>query len=299
MDVEWKQEGDILPPASAGEPDSVRAWEPWALEAEDGALRLWYSGHDRTTARILEAEQRPGERWRRVGVAIEPGLGGDSDRYGVGSPCVITVAEGYLMAYSGFDGETSRLHLATSENGHDWKTRGTVMDQEEDDILVGGTPCLAVRGEDWWLYYSGSDGSEGPGGSDGGRRASILAAVSRSGGSWDRIGPVLQPEPGELAVTHPCVLEISRRLYLFYASENEETGSIGLATSPDGVEWTRRGIVLSAGDGLDASAVNTPCIVRMRDGSLRMWYSRRPWGDDQLAYCLSTATFPSTLPGGA
>ncbi|MGH8991083.1 MAG: hypothetical protein ACRDZ7_06090 [Acidimicrobiia bacterium] len=297
--MEWKQEGDILPPASAGEPDSVRAWEPWALEGEDGGLHLWYSGHDRTTGRILEAVRKPDEPWRRLGVAIEPGLAGDSDRYGVGSPCVVRVAEGFLMAYSGFDGQISRLHLATSADGHRWTTRGTVVDQEEGDILAGGSPCLVVRGEEWWLYYSGSDDRDGAERPDAGRRASILGAVSRSGDSWDRIGPVLEPEPGELAVTHPCVLEISRRLYLFFASEQEEAGSIALATSPDGVEWTRRGIVLAPDDDLDASSVGTPCIVRLRDGSLRMWYSRRPWGDDQLAYAVCAATFPGPLPAGA
>ncbi|HEY3239559.1 MAG TPA: hypothetical protein VGL92_08350 [Acidimicrobiia bacterium] len=292
--MEWKREGDVLPPAAAGEPDSVRAWEPWAVEQEDRTLRLWYSGHDRTTARILEAVQRPGEPWLRLGVAINPGLAGDSDRYGVECPSVIEVSDGYLMAYSGFDGECSRLHLAASADGHRWTSRGLIMDQEEGDALVGSTPCLAVRGEQWWLYYSGSDGSDP---SDGLRRTAILAAVSRSGDSWDPIGPVLQPEPGELAVTHPCVVEASRRVYMFYASENEEAGCIALATSADGVEWTRRGIVLSVDDDTEASAVGAPCIVRLRDGSLRMWYSRRPWGDDQLAYSVCAATFPGAWPG--
>ncbi|MGH9041933.1 MAG: hypothetical protein ACRDZ3_17065 [Acidimicrobiia bacterium] len=289
--MEWKQEGDVLPPASAGAADSVRAWEPWALEGADGTLRLWYSGHDRTTGRILEAGRRPGVPWQRFGVAIEPGLAGDSDRYGVGSPCVVEVPDGYLMAYCGFDGRTSRLHLATSVDGHQWVTRGTVKDQEEGEVLAGGSPCLVVRDEEWWLYYTAPD-ERGGVNLDTGRRASILGAVSRSGDSWDRIGPVLEPEPGELAVTHPCVLEISRRRYMFYASENEEAGSIALATSSDGVEWTRRGIVLSPVDAIDASSVASPCIVRLRDGSLRMWYSRRPWGDDQLAYAVCTAVFP-------
>ena len=288
MDVEWKHEGDLLPAAVAGGPDSVRAWEPWAVEEQNGNLRLWYSGHDRTTGRILEARQLRGEPWRRLGVAIEPGLAGDSDRYGVGSPCVVQVNDGYLMAYAGFDGECNRLHLASSPDGHQWTSRGAVTEPEEGDTLTGSTPCLVIRDEQWWLYYSGSNGSEQPGG---GRRAAVLAAVSRSGDSWDRIGPVLEPEPGELAVTHPCVVEISRQLYMFYASENEEAGSVALATSPDGVEWTRRGIVLSAADDIDASAVGTPCIVRLRDGTLRMWYSRRPWGDDQLAYSVCAATF--------
>ncbi len=290
--MEWKKEGDVLAQASTGDPDSVRAWEPWALEEEDGTLRMWYSGHDRTTGRILEAVRRPGEPWLRVGMAVDAGLAGDSDRYGVGSPCVVRAGEGYLMAYAGFDGEDSRLHLAASADGHQWTSRGTVVLGEDEGSLEGDTPCLVVGGEQWWLYYSGYDRSSN------GRRSSILAAVSRSGDSWDRLGPVLHPEAGELAVSHPCVVEISRRLYMFYATEYDEQGSIALATSAEGVEWTRRGIVLSGpSDDADASAVSSPCIVRLRDGSLHMWYARRPWGDDQLAYSISAASFPGPWPG--
>ena len=288
----WKQEGDVLAPAATGDPDSVRAWEPWALEEDDGTLRMWYAAHDRTTGRILEAVLRPGGRWQRRGVAVDAGLAGESDRYGVGSPCVVRVNEGYLMAYTGFDGQESRLHLAVSDDGDHWISRGTVMQGEDEDSLEGGTPCLVVGGEQWWLYYSGHDRSAN------GRRSSILAAVSRSGDSWDRVGPVLQPEAGELAVSHPCVMEISRKMYMFYATEHGDQGSIALATSANGVDWTRRGIVLATpGDDPDSSAVSSPCIVRLRDGSLRMWYARRPWGDDQLAYSISAASFSGPGPG--
>lgn len=292
MNLGWTQEGDVLPPASAGDADSVRAWEPTALEEEDGTLRMWYSGHDRTTGRILEAVRRPGEPWRRLGTAVDAGLAGDSDRYGVGAPSVVRAGEGYLMAYAGFDGDDSRIHLAASADGHHWTSRGTVLSGDDKDSLEGGTPCLVVGSEQWWLYYSARDGAAG------GRSSSVFAAVSRSGDSWDSVGPVLPPEAGELAVSHPCVVEMSRRLYMFYATEQEEQGSIALATSAEGVEWTRRGIVLSgSGDDPDASAVSSPWTVRLRDGSLYMWYARRPWGDDQLAYSICAASFPGSWSG--
>ena len=253
---------------------------------------MWYSGHDRTTGRILEAVRRPGEPWQRVGIAVDAGLAGDSDRYGVGSPCVVTASEGYLMAYAGFDGQHGRIHLAASADGRRWTSQGPVMQGEDEGSLEGGTPCLVVGREQWWLYYSGYD----PGSS--GRRTSILAAVSRSGDSWDRLGPVLHPEADELGVSHPCLVEISRTMYMFYATEHEELGSIALATSDEGVEWTRRGIVLTGPDeDPDASAVSSPCTVRLSDGSLHMWYARRPWGDDQLAYSIGAASFPGPWPG--
>jgi predicted GH43/DUF377 family glycosyl hydrolase len=305
--MDWAKQGDVLPPASAGDPDHLRAWQPWVVEEDDGTLRMWYSGHDDTTGRILEAVQPPGGSWRRVGVAVDAGLAGDSDRYGVESPCVAKVDEGYLMVYGGFDGQDSCLHLATSPDGHQWQAGGPI-DPGETRPLIGRAPSLLIGADQWWLFYSATIGPEyvdaselsverGANGSGGPRRAAILAAVSKPGGPWDLIGSVLEPEPGE-AVSHSCVVEISRTLYMFYASENGQQSSVALATSADGVEWERRGIAVTASDDdPDTWAVTAPCVVRLRDGSLRMWYSRRPWGDDRLAYTIGSAVFAGPWPG--
>ena len=262
---------------------------------------MWYSGHDGTTSRILEAVQRPGRSWHRLGVAVDAGLAGDSDRYGVEASCVVRFDEGYLMVYAGFDGRHSRIHLATSADGHSWTADGPILPGRRATrrpehgvpptraagVARGGTPSLLIGGGQWWLFYSAlvapepGDGSEISNGSAGraGRRS---WPRSEPGARWDPVGPVLEPETCEVSTSHPCVLEISRTLYMFYASENEEQSSVALATSVDGRTWERRGIVLLAAtddDPYSVLAVTAPCVVRLRDGSLRMWYSRRPWGD--------------------
>jgi predicted GH43/DUF377 family glycosyl hydrolase len=307
--VDWAKQGDVLPTARAGGPDQLRAWQPSVLEEDDGTLRMWYSGHDGTTGRILEAVQPPGQPWERLGVAVDAGLAGDSDRYGVEAPCVVRLHEGYLMAYGGFDGGHSRIHLASSADGQHWTAEGPIVAGETRPLAaggLGGTPSLLIGADQWWLFYSASvapehaNGSVAAGnGSGGARRTVILAAVSKPGDPWDSVGPVLEPEPGEVAASHPCVLEISRTLYMFYASETEQQSNVALATSVDGQRWERRGIVLSAAteDDPDTCAVTAPCVLRLRDGSLRMWYSRRPWGDDQLAYAIGSAVFPGRWPG--
>jgi predicted GH43/DUF377 family glycosyl hydrolase len=304
--VDWAKQGDVLLPASAGDPDRLRAWQPWVVEEHDGTLRMWYSGHDGTTGRILEAVQPPGGSWRRVGVAVDAGLAGDSDRYGVEASCVVKVDEGYLMAYDGFDGRNSCLHLARSADGHNWTSEGPIV-PGKGRPLAGHTPSLLIGGDQRWLFYSaavggsagnGSSGAKGTNGAGGPHRMAILAAISKPGGPWKPVGSVLEPEQGEVAVSHPCVVEISRTLYMFYASENGQQSSVALATSPDGVEWERRGIAVAAtDDDPDTWAVTAPCVVRLRDGSIWMWYSRRPWGDDRLAYAIGSAVFPGPWPG--
>jgi len=259
---------------------------PWVLETDEGALRMWYSGHDGTTGRILTAVQRPGEQWERLGVAVEAGLAGDSDRYGVESPCVVPTPGGYLMAYAGFDGEATRLHMATSADGQAWTPQGTIMQRGPQDALGASHPCLVSTEAGWWLFYSGYDGSQDS------RRAVVLAAVSPSGASWDRVGTVLEPAEGELATSHPCVLVIARTFYMFYGSDDGGRVSIAMATSADGVSWDRHGTALEGtGDGPEARGVHTPCAVRCRDGSLRMWYAGLAAADTDLAYQICSARF--------
>ena len=140
--MEWIREGKVPFPRMSGEPDSVRAWRPWMLEEEDATLRMWYTGSDGTTSRILTAGRPPGGGWERLGVAIDAGSAGDSDSYGAESPCVVKTPGGYLMVYGGSDGEISRLHMATSEDSHRWDTQGTIMQRGPEDAGGANHPCL-------------------------------------------------------------------------------------------------------------------------------------------------------------
>jgi predicted GH43/DUF377 family glycosyl hydrolase len=97
---------------------------------------------------------------------------------------------------------------------------------------------------------------------------------------------------GELAVSHPCVIEIARTFYMFYASDDGGTPSVAVATSADGLSWNRHGTVLAAsGDWAEEGGVCSPCVVRLHDGSLRMWYAALAGGDDALAYRICSARF--------
>jgi predicted GH43/DUF377 family glycosyl hydrolase len=280
------REGEVFPPESSGEADSLRALRPWVLEEDDGTLRMWYSGSDGETWRILEAIRPEGGAWERLGVAVDPGLAGDTDDYGVESPCVAKSPGGYLMVYAGFDGEVSRLHMATSKDGRGWEAQGTIMQRGPDDAAGATDPCLVTTGERWWLFFSGYDGT------DDNRRAAILVAVSQSGASWDRVGTVLQPVGAEIASSHPCVIDVSLGFQMFYASDDGKRVSVALATSDDGLEWVRRGTILSpSGEGPDGLAVNAPCVMRLSDGSLRMWYSGLSVGDTDLGYRICSARF--------
>ena len=291
--MEWTREGELFAPGPPGEPDSLRAMRPWVLEENRGALRMWYSGHDGITGRILAAVRPPGKAWQRLGVAIDAGLAGDSDRYGVESPCVVHTPGGYLMAYAGFDGEATRLHMASSGDGQAWTAQGTIMQRGPEDALAASHPCLVRTEAGWWLFFCGYDGAGDS------RQATILAAVSPSGASWDRVGAVLKPGEGELATSHPCVIVGARTFYMFYASDDGGRVAIAMATSTDGLSWDRHGTTLGPmEDGPEAGGVHTPCAVRLHDGSLHLWYAARAADDSDLAYRICSARFPGPWSTG-
>jgi predicted GH43/DUF377 family glycosyl hydrolase len=285
--MSWQLDGQIFSGSGAiSDLESSRAFGPSVVEEDDGTLRMWYSGHDGATSRILEAVQRPGQSWERRGVSIDVGLAGESDAYGVESPSVVFTPGGYLMAYAGSDGADTRLHMAASSDGRFWEPLGTFMQREQADAVGATHPCLVVTSERWWLFYCGYDGSEN------GRRAAILAAVSDSGASWDRVGPVLEPSGDELALLEPWVVVSQRRFSMFYVSDDDRRPAIQMATSEDGVSWDRRGNTLpGSGDDLDALEERSPCVLRLRDGTLRLWFASRPTGDVSAPYRLCSATF--------
>jgi predicted GH43/DUF377 family glycosyl hydrolase len=264
--------------------DRLRSFRPSLLEADDGTLRMWYSGHDGSTGRILEAVQEPGQPWRRLGISIDAGSSGASDAFGVEAPSVVPTPGGYLMAYAGSDGAETRLHMATSVDGHRWQAQGTFMQRGEPDAIGATHPCLVVTGERWWLFYSGYDGS------DNGRRAAIMAAVSPNGASWDRVGPVLEPARDEVAVSEPWVLVRHRHFTMFYVSEAGARAAIDMATSDDGVTWDLRGTTLAPGDvGDDSGRVQSPSAMHLSDGRLRLWYATHMAGDPADGYHLWSA----------
>jgi len=245
---------------------------------------MWYSGHDGSTGRILEAVQEPGQPWRRRGISIDAGFSGDSDAFGVESPSVVPTPVGFLMAYAGSDGADSRLHMATSTDGHRWQAQGTFMQRGKPDAIGATHPCIVVTGERWWLFYSGYDGA------DNGRRATILAAVSPNGASWDRVGPVVEPTRDEVAVSEPWVLVRHRRFTMLYVSDAGTRTAIDMATSDDGVTWDRRGTTLGPEDlGDESGLVRSPSATHLNDGRLRLWYATHTAGDPADGYHLWSA----------
>jgi hypothetical protein len=198
-----------------------------------------------------------------------------------------------------------------------WQSQGVLDPEVVLDPTSGG----------WRLYYTGlpttarSDAVREPsaiglGTSRDGRRWDypqdyeplLLGTRFREGELLDWRGPAARFDA--LGVSAPAVLPGPGWLMLYtgWAGAERATGpglsepaghAIGLASSPDGVAWTKRpgrdrgGAVLGPGAPGDADAVSAahPTLLRDPDGTLRLWYEAY----DGTTWSLASATSPDGL----
>jgi hypothetical protein len=273
----WTQPFQVLRPSGPfADLDRHRAWRPSVLQGDGSVLRMWYAGHDGSTARVLAAEQFARYGWTRLGASIDPGFAGATDAAGVGAPSVIHTGAGYLMAYAGSDGTETRVHLATSDDGQTWHPGGPFVLGERH--VTATSPCLVAAPDRLWLYYAVGDD----------QGTAIHAATSAVGGAcqWHHVGSVLEPDSSERGVSEPWVVAGEGGLLMFFVARSFGDGggcgaAVGVATSADGVTWARRPTPLDFGRRHhDGGSIGGPSALRFRGGRLRLWYAAGVEGDE-------------------
>jgi len=157
---------------------SPRAYDAWDNEdvgnpcvvKEGSTYKMWYWGDNILTGidQIGLAVSNDGINWQRAGsepvIAPDPGIWWQ-DGEGIGTPHVVRVNSGYVMAYHAADEiGTIRIGLATSSDGLDWKKEnepilypGDENSWESTGIVTGSfiRDTLHLK-----LWYLGIDASE-------------------------------------------------------------------------------------------------------------------------------------------
>ena len=117
--------------------------------------------------------------------------------------------------------------------------------------------------------------------------------------SFVKTGTVALPHgpAGSFDSTHakyPCVLRVGEEWMMWYSGRSDDafTGSIGLATSRDGLSWTKanegRPVLAHGGPGsADETKADHPAVVRF-DGGFHLWYTAGP-RDSQYGICYATS----------
>ena len=275
--------------------DGIDAAAP-VLSYDTGSWRVWYARRDAGEWVVAEATSSDGSRWTDQGPVADlsdwawpqddpPGIALDAapnpvfrvsgESFGnIGA----TITPGLSFVASSFGWRT--LLLTGFELGH-----GDAGSASAGGIRVDSADPDAGLA---WLTLTSAGGV---------RR--IGAATLEPDGS---LAPVEGPLEGAWlegtsgfdrdGVSSPVVVpDGDGGWVMYYAGTRGGTTAIGLATSSDGLTWTREGETLSAGPtgAWDAVAASPGSVEVRSDGSIRLWYS----GFDGEVWRIGAATAPA------
>lgn len=217
-------------------------------------------------------------------------------KYGITGPSEVT----HLAAYNGgSNGTDYAIGVAAGDGVRFWKRERVVVDQTTgfEDVFVKDPFLVKVDGV-YWMFYVGYDGSH----------YQIGAATSSDGENWSKNGgnPVLARGGSgawdEAHVNFPFVVhdasdaDASKRWKMWYSGSAVATPSkfsLGYATSPDGVTWTKSGanpLVVPGGGGTwDDEGVLAPVAAFIVD-TWHLYFAGRSTTSNPELYALGHAT---------
>mmetsp|Transcript_1847 Transcript_1847/g.5898 ORF Transcript_1847/g.5898 Transcript_1847/m.5898 type:complete len:453 (+) Transcript_1847:1750-3108(+) len=190
----------------------------------------------------------------------------------------------------GIEGARTRPGLCLSQDGRNWARvegdhhTGALFDVGEagawDARCIRDPKVLLAGPSDIRLYYTSIDPSTGV--------RSIGLARTKDGFNYTKHagGAVFGPGPAgafdDAGVASPCVVRLGREEFIMfyeaYSSQNPDVATIAVATSKDGVKWTRAsGPALASGapGAWDAGGVGKPYAVPMAGDRIRLYYEGR------------------------
>ncbi len=158
-------------------------------------------------------------------------------------------------------------------------------------------PDILRVGDQYFMWYGGQ-------GQDGHDR--IFLATSQNLVNWQHHAasgcPQAVVDVGESNhVNDPSVVKHGGTFYMFFTDAPVDIDDkIALATSPDGVQWTKHGIVLDDGapGQWDSGKVGRPAVLH-EEGEFRMWYDgAKPGTGRHVGYATSPDGFTWTRYAG-
>ena len=208
----------------------------------------------------------------------------------------------YYMYEEWSDADTWYIGYRTSSNGVDWSARSSALLTKgtagQFDDWGQADPSVIVEDGTWKMWFDATQGSFTNWISHG-------YATSPDGVNWTKYGAVIdRGESGEwddFAIHHPCVLKHNGLYYMFYSGSNQAYSPtfvhhIGLATSPDGINWTKHAnnpIILAGESGEWDFGYVRPSTPIFINGLWYMYY----WGSSaKNTLADTTATGLATSP---
>jgi len=289
----WERDtdGPVLSLGESGQFDDTHIFAPTVARDGDRFL-LWYCG-SRGFAHDLSVERTADERVFRLGLAVSPDgkrfekhadgpvLALKDERRSVLTPSVLRNPDGTLLRESGNirmwfsagtlggGGQPQSIHDTSSTDGIRWSDPSPIM------LERAYAPSVIKTDDGYQMWYT----------VPGSYPWLMKHAQSSDGREWTVTEePVLSvSQEGEHALQiYPNVMKVDDVYLMWYASyshENRETTAIGFAASLDGLKWHKhpQNPVLSPDPKRpwESNYVSSHSVIRLPDGSFRIWYSSR------------------------
>ena len=226
---------------------------------------------------------------------------------GIGSPSVLYEQDTFRMFYAmGGADFKGRIGYAYSTDGINWTKAGAVVEPDSNSSWASfflDTPEIIKDSSGYKLYFFGDDNNDPVGGSFGVMTSTDLI-------NWTPADslPILTPgNPGDwdgLFIESPTVTFANGTYYMLYSGiDTTWRVRIGLATSQDGIHWTKfaGNPILDVGsfNSWEGFAVATPTLIN-NNNNFEAWYcgtSIQDWLDNnnidtiKVGYATSTDGF--------
>ena len=219
----------------------------------------------------------------RSAALLAAGGVGEFDEWGQADPTVIYDGAGdWKMWFDALNGAGiwDKLGYATSADGTTWANQGSVLERGAggawDNAWVHHPACIKHNGF-YYLYYAGSQNV--------GSEYKIGLATSTDGINWTKepTNPVITVGAGgtfdDNYIRPSCPVKINNTWYMWYWANDGAVHSMGLASSPDLITWTKQGQVLTHANGITGSNGMLFEGTNPRDKIIAQWYCDYPNAD--------------------